>query len=204
MSLRRLLAFKKMELIFATNNAHKLEEVQAIVGDKFSIKSLADIGCFDDIPETGVTFEENAKQKTDYLVDKYGLDCFGDDSGLEIYALNKEPGVYSARYSGSRDMEKNIDLVLAKLGDNLERTARFRTVISLFLNGQQHFFDGVIEGDIINERRGSGGFGYDPIFIPEGYDKTFAEMTPGEKNQISHRAIAVGKLAAFLKEDNVD
>lgn len=204
MSSRRLLAFKKMELIFATNNAHKLEEVQAIVGDKFSIKSLADIGCFDDILETGVTFEENAKQKTDYLVDKYGLDCFGDDSGLEIDALNKEPGVYSARYSGSRDMEKNIDLVLAKLGDNLERTARFRTVISLFLNGQQHFFDGVIEGDIIHERRGSGGFGYDPIFIPEGYDKTFAEMTPGEKNQISHRAIAVGKLAAFLKEDNVD
>ncbi|TYR38165.1 RdgB/HAM1 family non-canonical purine NTP pyrophosphatase [Sphingobacterium phlebotomi] len=192
-----------MELIFATNNAHKLEEVQAIVGDKFSIKSLADMGCFDDIPETGVTFEENAKQKTDYLVDKYGLDCFGDDSGLEIDALNKEPGVYSARYSGSRDMEKNIDLVLAKLGDNLERTARFRTVISLFLNGQQHFFEGVIEGHVIHERQGSGGFGYDPIFIPEGYDKTFAEMTLGEKNQISHRAIAVGKLAAFLKEDNV-
>ncbi|PRD54365.1 RdgB/HAM1 family non-canonical purine NTP pyrophosphatase [Sphingobacterium gobiense] len=193
-----------MELVFATNNTHKLEEVQAIVGDIFTIKSLADIGCSDDIPETGVTFEENAKQKTDYLFRKYSLDCFGDDSGLEIDALNKEPGVYSARYSGSRDMEKNIDLVLAKLGDNPSRTARFRTVISLFLNKQQHFFEGVIEGDIIPERRGAGGFGYDPIFIPQGYDRTFAEMTAEEKNQISHRAIAVGKLAAFLKEDNVD
>ncbi|MBD1424878.1 non-canonical purine NTP diphosphatase [Sphingobacterium arenae] len=191
-----------MELIFATNNAHKLEEVQAIIGDRFVVKSLADIGCTDDIPETGVTFEENAKQKTDYLVDRYGLDCFGDDSGLEIDALNKEPGVYSARYSGSRDMEKNIDLVLAKLGDNPNRTARFRTVISLFLNGQQYFFEGAIEGTIIRERRGSGGFGYDPIFIPAGYDQTFAEMTSEEKNKISHRAIAVGKLATFLKENS--
>lgn len=189
-----------MELVFATNNVHKLEEVQAIIGNKFSIKSLADIGCSDDIPETGVTFEENAKQKTDYLVDKYGLDCFGDDSGLEIDALNNEPGVYSARYSGSRDMEKNIDLALSKLSDNPERTARFRTLISLFLNKQQYFFEGVIEGRIIHERRGSGGFGYDPIFIPEGYDKTFAEMTPEEKNKISHRAIAVGRLATFLKD----
>jgi len=191
-----------MELIFATNNAHKLEEVQAIIGDRFVVKSLADIGCTDDIPETGVTFEENAKQKTDYLVDRYGLDCFGDDSGLEIDALNKEPGVYSARYSGSRDMEKNIDLVLAKLGDNPNRTARFRTVISLFLNGQQYFFEGAIEGTIIRERRGSGGFGYDPIFIPAGYGQTFAEMTSEEKNKISHRAIAVGKLATFLKENS--
>ncbi|RZF59634.1 non-canonical purine NTP diphosphatase [Sphingobacterium corticibacterium] len=191
-----------MALVFATNNTHKLEEVQAIIGDKFSIKSLTDIGCSDDIPETGVTFEENAKQKTDYLFHKYGLDCFGDDSGLEIDALNGEPGVYSARYSGSRDMEKNIDLVLSRLGDNPKRTARFRTVISLFLDQQQYFFEGSIEGRIIHERRGSGGFGYDPIFIPEGYDKTFAEMSPEEKNQISHRAIAVGKLAAFLKEDN--
>ncbi|MBD1433889.1 non-canonical purine NTP diphosphatase [Sphingobacterium sp. DN00404] len=191
-----------MELVFATNNAHKLEEVQAIIGDKFSIKSLTDIGCSDDIPETGVTFEENAKQKTDYLFHKYRLDCFGDDSGLEIDALNGEPGIYSARYSGSRDMEKNIDLVFSKLGDSQNRIARFRTVISLFLNEQQYFFEGSIEGSIIDERRGSGGFGYDPIFIPEGYNKTFAEMTSEEKNEISHRAIAVGKLAAFLKEDN--
>src|SRR5690606_1033946 len=161
-----------MELIFATNNVHKLEEVQAIIGDRFVVKSLTDIACTDDIPETGLTLEENAKQKTDYLVGRYGLDCFGDDSGLEIDALNKEPGVYSARYSGSCDMEKNIDLVLVKFVDNSNRTARFGTVISLFLNGQQYFFEGAIEGTLILERRGSGGFGYDPIFIPEGYGKT--------------------------------
>ena len=190
---------KMLELVFATNNAHKLEEVQAIVGSAFIIKSLNDIDCSDDIPETGETFEENAKQKTDYLVNKYGLYCFGDDSGLEIDALNREPGVYSARYSGSRDMEKNIDLVLQKLGDNTNRTARFKTVISLYLNEQQHFFEGSIEGKIIEERRGIDGFGYDPIFIPNGYDRTFAEMTAAEKNSISHRAIAVGKLATYLK-----
>ena len=190
---------KKLELVFATNNAHKLEEVQAMVGDKFELKSLADIDCQDDIPETGVTFHENAQQKTDYLVNKYGLYCFGDDSGLEVDALHGEPGVYSARYSGSRDMEKNIDLVLDKLGDNPNRTARFKTVISLYLNEQQHFFEGAIEGQIIKERRGEKGFGYDPIFIPNGYDKTFAEMSADEKNAISHRAIAVSKLAVFLK-----
>ncbi|MBD1430729.1 non-canonical purine NTP diphosphatase [Sphingobacterium litopenaei] len=188
-----------LELVFATNNAHKLEEVQAIVGDKFVLKSLSDIGCQDDIPETGVTFKENAKQKTDYLVDKYGLYCFGDDSGLEIDALNGEPGVYSARYSGTRDMEKNIEFVLEKLGDNPNRTARFKTVISLYFNEQQHFFEGAIEGKIIKERKGEKGFGYDPIFIPNGYDKTFAEMSSEEKNAISHRAIAVSKLAEFLK-----
>ncbi|MDF2517808.1 MAG: non-canonical purine pyrophosphatase [Sphingobacterium sp.] len=188
-----------LELVFATNNAHKLEEVQAIVGEAFVIKSLNDIDCQDDIPETGVTFEENAKQKTDYLVNKYGLYCFGDDSGLEIDALNGEPGVYSARYSGSRDMEKNIDLVLERMGDHANRTARFKTVISLYLNEQQHFFEGSIEGQIIKERRGIDGFGYDPIFIPDGHDKTFAEMSAEEKNAISHRAIAVGKLADYLK-----
>lgn len=188
-----------LELVFATNNAHKLEEVQAIVGDAFIIKSLNDIDCQDDIPETGVTFEENAQQKTDYLVNKYGLYCFGDDSGLEIDALYGEPGVYSARYSGSRDMQKNIDLVLEKLGDHANRAARFKTVISLYLNEQQHFFEGTIEGRIIHERKGVDGFGYDPIFIPNGYDKTFAEMTAEEKNAISHRAIAVGKLATYLQ-----
>lgn len=192
------LIFIMLELVFATNNAHKLEEVQAIVGAQFTIKSLNDIGCSDDIPETGVTFEENAQQKTDYLVNKYGLYCFGDDSGLEVDALNLEPGVYSARYSGSRDMEKNIDLVLERLGDNENRTARFKTVISLYLNEQQHFFEGTIEGEIVNGRRGGAGFGYDPIFIPHGYDKTFAEMSAEEKNAISHRAVAVGKLTNFL------
>ncbi|GHE23714.1 RdgB/HAM1 family non-canonical purine NTP pyrophosphatase [Sphingobacterium griseoflavum] len=187
-----------LEIVFATNNAHKLVEVQAIVDEKFIIKSLADIDCHDDIPETGVTFEENAQQKTDYLVNKYGLYCFGDDSGLEIDALNNEPGVYSARYSGSRDMEQNIDLVLERLGTEENRSARFRTVISLYLNEQQHFFDGTIEGTIVPQRRGVEGFGYDPIFIPSGHGKTFAEMTAEEKNAISHRAIAVRKLTDFL------
>ncbi len=188
-----------IELVFATNNVHKLEEVQAIVGDKFKIKSLADIDCHDDIPETGETFQENAQQKTDYLVNKYTMNCFGDDSGLEIDALNGEPGVYSARYSGSRDMERNIDLVLEKLGDNSNRTARFKTVISLYLNGQQYFFEGAIEGTIIKEKKGEKGFGYDPIFIPNGYDRTFAEMSAEDKNAISHRSIAVSKMADFLK-----
>lgn len=188
-----------IELVFATNNAHKLEEVQAIVGDKFELKSLHDIDCQDDIPETGITFQENAQQKTDYLVNKYGLYCFGDDSGLEIDALNGEPGVYSARYSGSRDMEKNIDLVLEKLATVENRTARFKTVISLYLNEKQLFFEGAIEGTIIRERRGEKGFGYDPIFIPNGYDKTFAQMSADEKNAISHRSIAVAKMAAYLK-----
>lgn len=188
-----------IELVFATNNAHKLEEVQAIVGDKFTIKSLNDIDCHDDIPETGVTFQENAQQKTDYLVNKYGLYCFGDDSGLEIDSLNGEPGVYSARYSGTRDMEQNIDLVLEKLSNVSNRTARFKTVISLYLNEKQMFFEGSIEGKIIQERRGEKGFGYDPIFIPNGYDKTFAEMSAEEKNSISHRSIAVAKMAEYLK-----
>ena len=188
-----------LDLVFATNNAHKLGEVQAIVGGRFKIKSLDDIGCEDDIPETGHTFQENAQQKTDYLFSKYNVNCFGDDSGLEVDALNGEPGVYSARYSGSRDMEKNIDLVLERLDGKANRTARFKTVISLLLNGEQYFFEGAIEGRIITERRGEKGFGYDPIFIPDGYDKTFAEMSPEGKNKISHRAVAVQQLAAFLK-----
>lgn len=188
-----------LELVFATNNAHKLSEVQAMVGDSFVLRSLSDINCHDDIPETGVTFTENAQQKTDYLIQKYGINCFGDDSGLEVEALNNEPGVYSARYSGERDMEKNINLLLTNLGENSNRTARFRTVISLNLFGEQHFFEGSIVGDIVTARQGTEGFGYDPIFIPRGYKQTFAEMTAKEKNDISHRAIAVAKLAEFLK-----
>ena len=195
------LKFRAMELVFATNNAHKLEEVQQMVGDKFVLKSLADIGCDDDIPETGVTFQENAQQKTDYLFQKYQVECFGDDSGLEIDALNGEPGVYSARYSGSRDMEKNIDLVLEKLQGEENRSARFKTVISLFLDGEQHFFEGTVEGRIIASRTGTEGFGYDPIFIPEGYDQTFAEMSLEEKNKISHRSQAVAKLVGFLNSN---
>lgn len=193
--------FFSMELVFATNNEHKLEEVRALLGDKIEFKSLADIGCHEDIPETGTTFKENAKQKTDYLVQRYAVNCFGDDSGLEVDALDGEPGVYSARYSGSRDMEKNISLVLEKLnGVHLSaRTARFRTVISLYLDGTQYFFEGQIEGAIITSEVGAEGFGYDPIFVPKGYDQTFAQMSLAEKNQISHRAIAIANLITFLK-----
>lgn len=189
------------DLVFATNNLNKLEEIQAIVGADFSLKSLKDIGCFDDIPETGNTFHENAKQKTDYLVQKYQVDCFADDSGLEIDVLSGEPGVLSARYSGSRCMEDNIDLVLKKLVHipTNKKNARFKTVLSLFLFGQQYYFEGVIEGHIIEERRGANGFGYDPIFVPAGFDKTFAEMTSDEKNKISHRSKALSKMACFLK-----
>ncbi len=187
-----------MELVFATNNAHKLEEVQQMIGDRFKLLSLADIGCHEDIPETGVTFEENAQQKTDYLKERFNVDCFADDSGLEVDALQGEPGVYSAKYAGTRDIEKNIDLVLEKLGDNGNRTARFKTVISLNMNNEQHFFEGSIEGKIITERIGTKGFGYDPIFIPNGYDVTFAEMSLEEKNRISHRSVAVQKLCKFL------
>jgi len=188
-----------IQLVFATNNAHKLEEVRAVVGDKFNIRTLADLGCTDDIPETGDTFEANASQKSSYLYERYGCDCFADDSGLEVTTLGNEPGVYSARYSGTRDMEKNIDLLLQRLGERTDRAARFRTVISLRIRGMEYFFEGTVEGTIGYERHGSGGFGYDPLFTPNGYRKTFAQMGPAEKNAISHRAIAVAKLADFLK-----
>lgn len=187
-----------IELVFATNNKNKLDEVKAIVGNRFFIKSLDEIGCYDDIPETGDTFEENAKQKSDYLYRHFQLDSFADDSGLEVETLNNEPGVYSARYSGTRNMEDNIDLLLKKLGNNTNRRACFRTVISLYFNKEQHFFEGVIYGQITHERRGTEGFGYDPVFVPNGYDRTFAEMSATEKNDISHRAIATRKLGAYL------
>jgi len=188
-----------MELVFATNNRHKLEEVQAVVGDQFRILTLADIGCMDDIPETGDTFEANAAQKSSFVFDRYGYNCFADDSGLEVAALNNEPGVYSARYSGSRDMDRNIDLLLERLGNRPNREARFRTVISLRLGAEEYFFEGIVEGTIGRERKGAGGFGYDPLFTPSGYTRTFAEMTAGEKNAISHRSIAVARLAEFLQ-----
>lgn len=188
-----------IELIFATNNAHKLEEVRAVVGNEFHIRTLADLGCTDDIPETGDTFEANASQKSTYLYTRYGCDCFADDSGLEVAALGNEPGVYSARYSGTRDMAKNIELLLDRLGDRPDRAARFRTVISLRIGNEEHFFEGVVEGEIGFQCKGNGGFGYDPLFTPVGYQKTFAQMTPMEKNAISHRALAVAKLAEFLK-----
>ena len=187
-------------LVFATNNQHKLDEVQEMVGSNFKLKSLKDIGCVADIPETGITFEENASQKSRYIHDHFQVDCFSDDSGLEVDALHGEPGVYSAHYSGYRDTEANMQLVLDKLGDNKNRTARFRCVISLILDDQEYFFEGSVEGSIATERSGKAGFGYDPIFKPEGYDRTFSEMTGEEKNKISHRGKAMAKLVAFLSK----
>lgn len=189
-----------MELVFATHNQHKLEEVQSMLGSKVQLKSLTDINLLEDIPETGTTFEENARQKTDYLIQRdFAVACFGDDSGLEIAALQGEPGVYSARYSGTRDMERNIDLVLGKMNGVSNRRAQFKTVISLYIGGEQYFFEGVIEGVITHEKRGEKGFGYDPIFIPHGHERTFAEMDLAEKNRMSHRAIAIQKLIDFLR-----
>jgi XTP/dITP diphosphohydrolase len=188
------------QLVFATNNRHKLDEVAAKAGHRIKLLNLEDIGCRDDIPETGDTFRENASIKSHYINQKYKLDCFGDDSGLEIDALKGEPGVYSARYAGTHgDHEANMDKVLAKLAGETNRKARFRTVISLVWNGEEHFFEGTVEGTIRHERSGSKGFGYDPIFQPDGYNITFAEMTMGEKNRISHRARAVEQLIEFLK-----
>ncbi|EOR92631.1 Nucleoside 5-triphosphatase RdgB (dHAPTP, dITP, XTP-specific) [Arcticibacter svalbardensis MN12-7] len=185
-------------LVFATNNLHKLEEVQALIGDKFLLKTLNEIGCTEEIPETGHTFIENASQKSHYIFNNFKEDCFSDDSGLEVDALNGEPGVYSARYSGSRDPETNLLLVLEKMKKMENRTARFKCIISLIINGQEHIFEGSVEGAITQVRSGTAGFGYDGIFQPEGYNMTFADMTSTQKNGISHRAKAVEKLVAFL------
>lgn len=187
-------------LVFATNNQHKLDEVQAIIGSAFQLKSLKDIGCADEIPETGVTFEENALQKSRYIFDHFHVNCFSDDSGLEVEALNNEPGVYSAHYSGSRDTETNMQLVLDKLGSNPNRNARFRCVISLLLDGKEYFFEGSVEGTIAEQRSGTAGFGYDPIFCPLGYKETFSEMSSEEKNKISHRGKAMAKFVEFLSK----
>jgi XTP/dITP diphosphohydrolase len=170
-----------------------------MVGTSFILKSLIDIGCTEDIPETGATFHENASLKSHYILTHYHQDCFGDDSGLEIDALDGEPGVYSARYSGSRDMQHNIGLVLENLRSSENRRARFKTVISLILEGEEYFFEGVIEGAITRNITGKGGFGYDPIFRPDGYEMTFAEMDPEEKNRISHRSKAISQMVEFLK-----
>ncbi|WP_207424233.1 RdgB/HAM1 family non-canonical purine NTP pyrophosphatase [Desertivirga brevis] len=191
-------------LVFSTNNKHKLEEVQALVGDKFQLMTLEEIGCFDDIPETGITFEANASQKSHYIYERFQLNCFSDDSGLEVDVLNKEPGVFSAHYSGSRDSEENLQLVLKKMEGKEERSARFRCVISLILNGQEHFFEGSVEGEITQIKGGSAGFGYDPIFKPAGYDRTFSEMSSEEKNNISHRGIAIQKMVEFLNSVTKD
>jgi len=188
------------QLVFATNNQHKLEEVQSKVGNSFKITSLNEIGCNDDIEETGLTLEENASIKSKFIHDKFGFDCFADDTGLEIEALNNEPGVFSARYSGERDFVINMNLVLSNLENNTNRKARFRTVISLVLNNQEYIFEGIVNGNIRTKTIGSAGFGYDPIFEPEGYTITFAEMDLAEKNKISHRGIAMQKLIDFLNQ----
>lgn len=189
-----------MELVFASNNQHKVNEIQAMIGSTIKLRSLKDIGCTEEIPETGRTFEENAGQKSRFVYEKFGLNCFADDSGLEIDALGGEPGVDSAHYSGSRDFEQNMQLVLDKLGDTAKRTARFKTVISLIIDGEEFLFEGSVEGKITKSRSGFGGFGYDPIFQPDGYSISFAEMSADEKNRISHRAKATEKLISFLKE----
>ena len=188
------------KLVFATNNAHKIEEVAAKIGDEFILLSLDAIGCHADIAETGITFAENASIKSHFIFNKYKLNCFGDDSGLEIDALNNEPGVYSARYAGTHgNHDANIDKVLNKLSGSFNRKARFRTVISLMWNGAEHFFEGTVEGTIRSQRAGFKGFGYDPIFQPDGYNITFAEMSMEQKNSISHRGRAVEKMVEFLK-----
>lgn len=191
----------KQKLVFATNNAHKLEEVRHVVGTNFEILSLADINCHNDIAETGVTLEENALIKVRYIKEKYGYNCFGDDTGLEVDALDGAPGVYSARYAGDgHDAKANMKKLLHELSGKENRKACFRSVIALIIDDKEYLFEGRIDGKIIEQERGNAGFGYDPIFQPDGYPQTFAELGNDIKNQISHRAIAVKKLCEFLAE----
>jgi XTP/dITP diphosphohydrolase len=190
-----------MKLVFATNNPHKLQEIKQLLDSSIELLSLNDINCEDDIPENQETLEGNAAEKSFYIWNKYGLNCFADDTGLEIEALNGAPGVYSARYAGEeKNPEKNIDLVLQKLAKIKNRKARFRTVISLVIDGREIQFEGIVDGRILEERQGSSGFGYDPVFQPDESPFSFAEMAMGEKNQISHRGRAVQKLVQYLTQ----
>lgn len=190
----------RRKLVFATNNSHKLEEVKAVVGSSFDILSLKDIGCHEDIEEPGETLQENALIKARYVKDKYGYDCFGDDTGLEVEALNGAPGVYSARYGGGdHDSKANMKKLLKELDGTTNRKAQFRTVIALILDGKEYLFEGKVKGSIITEERGDAGFGYDPVFQPDGYDQTFAQLGSGVKNSVSHRALATKALCEFLK-----
>ena len=187
------------KFVFATNNIHKLEEVEAIIGKKIEIFSLKDIGCVTDIPETSDTLVGNALQKARFIYEKYHKDCFADDTGLEVEALGGAPGVYSARYAGeAHNSEANMRKLLLDLEGVENRKARFRTVFALILNGKEHLFEGIVNGEITKTRRGTSGFGYDPIFVPDGYTQTFAEMGDALKSKISHRAIGVQKLCKFL------
>jgi XTP/dITP diphosphohydrolase len=190
------------ELIFATNNANKVKEIKSVVGSQLSVISLADAGIEIDIPEPHDTLEANASEKSAVIHTLTGKNCFSEDTGLEVAALNGEPGVKSARYAGEgRDFQANIDLLLENLTDKTDRTAQFRTVVSLLWNDQEYLFEGICQGQIISIQKGQGGFGYDPVFIPDGADKTFAEMTMEEKNQFSHRKKAISKLVHFLQSN---
>lgn len=191
-------------IIFATGNRHKVSEVSRILKDKYEILSLKDLGFDGDIPETSDTFEGNALQKAHFVREKFGKDCFSEDTGLEIEVLDGEPGVYSGRYAGEPQVaSNNMDKVLKKMKGEKNRKARFKTVIALIFNGKEHLFEGIVTGKILEARSGESGFGYDPIFQPDGFDITFAEMTSEEKNKISHRGRAVAKLVQFLKENDL-
>jgi XTP/dITP diphosphohydrolase len=188
-----------MELVFATNNKNKIEEVRPLLKKDIKLVSLKEIGCHEELPETGNTLEINASQKAKYVFDKYHVNCFADDTGLEIESLDGRPGVYSARYAGEeRNAERNMEKVLKELENATNRSACFKTTISLIINGQELLFEGKVNGAISSAKQGAKGFGYDPIFIPDGFKKSFAEMTLEEKNTISHRALAVRKLTQFL------
>lgn len=187
------------ELVFATKNSHKISEVSAILGDKFRLVGLKDIGCLEDLPEDKPTIRENALQKARYVYEKYGYDCFADDTGLMVDSLDGAPGVYSARYAGEDCIsQNNIRKLLGNLRDKSDRRAQFKTVVALILDGKEYFFEGVVNGFILTEMHGNGGFGYDPVFIPEGYNLSFAEMGADLKNKISHRAFAIHALSEFL------
>lgn len=188
-------------LIIATHNKHKLQEIQGMLQGLFEVKGLTDIGCADEIPETGTELQENAWQKASFVKEHFGYDCFADDTGLEVEALNGAPGVYSARYAGEHcSFDDNVEKMLREMEGKTNRKARFRTVIALIMNNETYYFEGIVDGEILTERHGSEGFGYDPIFRPEGYEKSFAELTLEEKNRISHRGRAVAKLIEFLKQ----
>lgn len=194
----------KKRLVFATNNAHKLEEIRAILGNSIEILSLADIHCHADIPETADTLEGNARQKSRYVYEHYGLDCFADDTGLEVESLGVAPGVYSARYANGQghDSQANMNKLLKEMEEKNDRKAQFRTIISLIEKGEERQFEGIVKGQITREKRGESGFGYDPIFQPDGYETTFAELGSDIKNRISHRARAVAALCDYLRKNN--
>lgn len=202
--LESILVLMKKELVFATNNGHKLEEVASLLAESYKLLSLNDINCAEDIPETADTLEGNALLKAQFVYNTYGKNCFSDDTGLEVEALDNAPGVYSARYAGeTKSAEANMNKLLIELAGKKNRNAQFRTAIALILDGEEYLFEGIIKGKIIATKRGGNGFGYDPLFIPEGYTETFAELPLTEKNKISHRARAIQKLITFLEEKSL-